>query len=748
MMKKILLVVFMAFSALTAFGERVKMYSGREVCYFIDTNTLKITVNKGKHREILSIAQNNLKPANVLKNNNKISFDRNNKNFSFKVIKNRLDISITAIKTDDKITFPQISKGVDNFILPLYQGKRIPAKDIRLKQYLIKGDEEIFSERFSMAFIGAEYKYFNSMIIVDNIFNNTFKFTDNKGSMQFNLTHIFPTMENPKTISFSIYILPKSINKMTSLYKSILVKNNNFKTLEDKAQINPNIKKLYGAPHFYLWGLGVITAENVKDPKELYHAFKKDLEIKEDNIAKKIYSRLINYDEKEEFINNLKTKTKEYNSYNANIFIKGINHSLEQKNLLQYPKKFSDSDKILKNKYEFYNRYRKYLNPIDSFGDGVSNYILKELKKNKIDRAWLGDNNDLYAIGNPEFVKRANKMGYLIGVYDSYHTIVKPGAKAWSTVEFNNQNAYDNDTITDRNGEKIKGFQQTGRKLNPSTTIPLIKDRIDKILSNGMEMNSWFLDVDATGEFHNDYTASRMSTQKDDMNARIKKMNYISKHYNMVLGSETGMGFSSKYIDFAHGMTRPLFGWGDKDLRKNKTSKYYLGKYYSPTGGVPALFEKEVPLKDIYSYVYFNNKFNLPLYQLVYNDSVITTHHWTMGSLKFKDQRKNNYLMEISYNIPPLYHLDRKIWRRDKKYIVPHAVFFSKWHKILVKLPMTNFKYLSSDHTLQKTEFGKRYSIITNYSTIDKFYNGEKIKKQSLIIIDHKTGKKEKYSPK
>ncbi|UUV19761.1 hypothetical protein NRK67_10130 [Fusobacteria bacterium ZRK30] len=176
-MKKILLVVFMMFSALTTFGESIKIYSDREVSYFIDTNTLEIMVNKGNHSEVLSIAQNNLEPTNVLKNNNKISFYRNSKNFSFKVIKNRLDISITATKTDDKITFPQISKGVENFILPLYQGQRIPAKDKKLKNYLISKGEEIFSERFSMAFFSSEYKHFNAMIVVGNIFNNTYKFT-------------------------------------------------------------------------------------------------------------------------------------------------------------------------------------------------------------------------------------------------------------------------------------------------------------------------------------------------------------------------------------------------------------------------------------------------------------------------------------------------------------------------------------------------------------------------------------------
>ncbi len=745
-MKKIFLFAFILCYSFTAFGQKVKVYSSQNLSYLINTNTLEIIANKNNHNEVLSMPQNNLEVSNVLKNTDKISFTRNNKKFTFKVINNHLNISISTKKIDDKITFPQISKGVENFILPIYQGKRIPTKDKKFKSYFLSRGDEIFSENFSMAFIACEYKYFNSMIIVNNIFNNIFNFTNEKGNMQFNLTHSFPIMQKPKTISFIIYILPKNINAITNTYKKLLLKHKEFKTLEEKAKENPNVKKLYGASHFYLWGLGVICSENVKNPKGLYQAFKKDLKSKKDNIAKKIYIKLKNYDEKSEFIKNLKAK--KFYSYNANVLIKGINYSLEQKDLLTYSKYSSDSQKVAKNKKVFYNRYKKYLNPLNSFGDGMSNYILNALKKNNINRAWFGVDDTNLVIDNPNVVANANKMGYLIGVYDSYHTIVKPGVKAWATVEFNNQEIYDNDTITDKNGKKIKGFKQTGRKLNPCTTLPLIKKRIDKILSNHLKLNSWFLDVDATGEFHNDYTPSRMTTQKDDMNARIAKMKYISNHYHMVLGSENGMGFSSRYIDFAQGMMRPLFGWRDKDLRKNKSSKYYLGRYYSPTGGVPAVFEKKVPLKKIYDYIYFNSKFTLPLYQLVYNNSIITTHHWTMGSLKFKGQRKNNSLMEISYNIPPLYHLDRRVWRRDKKYIIPHAVFFSKWHRILVKLPMSNFKYLSSDHTLQETDFGAKYTIITNYSNLDKIYKGEKIKKKSLIIFNNETKKQERYSPR
>lgn len=47
---------------------------------------------------------------------------------------------------------------------------------------------------------------------------------------------------------------------------------------------------------------------------------------------------------------------------------------------------------------------------------------------------------------------------------------------------------------------------------------------------------------------------------------------------------------------------------------------------------------KQVPVKEEYEQVYSNPVYSIPLYKFVYNDSVITTHHWEWGSMKVKDE--------------------------------------------------------------------------------------------------------------
>ncbi len=100
---------------------------------------------------------------------------------------------------------------------------------------------------------------------------------------------------------------------------------------------------------------------------------------------------------------------------------------------------------------------------------------------------------------------------------------------------------------------------------------------------------------------------------------------------------------------------------------KNKTSPYYVGGYWSPNQNVPEKYAKQVPLKEEYKQVYLNPVYSVPLYKLVYNDSVITTHHWEWGSLKVKDEVGNRMLSELLYNVPPLYHLDEVEWNKHKK---------------------------------------------------------------------------------
>lgn len=43
-------------------------------------------------------------------------------------------------------------------------------------------------------------------------------------------------------------------------------------------------------------------------------------------------------------------------------------------------------------------------------------------------------------------------------------------------------------------------------------------------MGTGVAFNSWFIDVDAAGDFNDDYTPGRTTTQEQDMQAKLARM--------------------------------------------------------------------------------------------------------------------------------------------------------------------------------------------------------------------------------
>jgi hypothetical protein len=211
-----------------------------------------------------------------------------------------------------------------------------------------------------------------------------------------------------------------------------------------------------------------------------------------------------------------------------------------------------------------------------------------------------------------------------------------------------------------------------------------------------------------------------------------------------VVGSEGGVAYSVSTIHFAHGMITPVIGWGDPDL-KDKNSPYYLGRYWPPDG--PEVFIKQVQLKPKYFRFYFDPRFRVPLYQTVFHDSVVTTHHWSSASLKFKDQVDTVELLELLYNVPPLYHINLKEFEKHKKRMKAHYDFFSPLHRTTGLLPMTDFAWLTSDRLVQWTVFGDEVEMVANFSSTDFEYQGTVVPKRSIFAKWSKTGKTEIFTP-
>jgi hypothetical protein len=345
------------------------------------------------------------------------------------------------------------------------------------------------------------------------------------------------------------------------------------------------------------------------------------------------------------------------------------------------------------------------------WGDGLTTSFLEKLKRDGIDRALLCT-GDLNSLTNPAVAEIATRLGYLLGPYDSYHSIHSPSAKnTWDTAQFD-QALYDTGAIVRKDGKKKAGFQKRGYNLSPKAAEPYVARRVDPLLAK-IPFSAWFVDCDAAGELFDNYDPGFPTTQAEDARLRCDRLQWLTRTHGLIVGSEDGCAYAAGDIHFAHGMLTPVIGWGDPDL-KDRKSAYWLGAYWPPTG--PTVFTRSVPLKPFYQKLYFDPRYRLPLYQIVFHDSVITTHHWSAASLKFSDQLATTELLELLYDSPPLYHLNEKEYKLHRARILAHYAAFSPLHRLLVTNAMTDFQFLTPDREVQRTSFANGARITANFS--------------------------------
>jgi len=123
-----------------------------------------------------------------------------------------------------------------------------------------------------------------------------------------------------------------------------------------------------------------------------------------------------------------------------------------------------------------------YANKVETWGDGLSVTLLNELHEAGIDRALLLL-SDLYGKAvRPDVAVRADELGYLLGPYDSYHSVHAPEAPAdqtWETAQFD-QAAYANGRVLKADGHGHSGFRGRGFHLAPSAAWPYVEQRVGR----------------------------------------------------------------------------------------------------------------------------------------------------------------------------------------------------------------------------------------------------------------------------
>jgi hypothetical protein len=550
-----------------------------------------------------------------------------------------------------------------------------------------------------------------------------------------------------------------SLVEPARLYRQWLIQRGEFVSLKDKIRKTPEVAKLMGAVHAYLWGHQLLTQDDVNDWKEFARELKAQGESAAASPARRVWSLM--KPEARDLVTKL-IQAQWPDRYMKSQIAADLDRILRQRDfydqqawhgvtldpdcaalLKSDQSELSQSDLCPLNSHLLAAAFPNALAKPETWGNGTSPKMIQQLVAAGFDRLWLGSDGWNGFIDRPETVAAAKRAGYLIGPYDSYHSIHRPNEPdTWETTQFG-PGLYESGAIVNADGSKRRGFKQKGYLLSPDAARPFVERRVSGLMA-AFHANSWFIDCDGFGDYFDDYSDKHPATQQSDLQSRMARMAWIRDTYGAVIGTEGCSAGVAPAVHFAHGVMTPVIGWGDPDL-SNKQSKYYLGAYYPPEE--PQVFFKPVPLKEEYRYIYFEPRFRLPLFQTVFHDSVIATHHWSFASLKAKDQVRTVELLELLYQVPPLYHLNVQEFQKRKAQIKRHYEFFSPLHRETALLPMTGFQWLTPDGTVQRTSFGDQLELVANFGSADFPYGDTTLRKQSILVKRRDGGKAPVYVP-
>ena len=338
------------------------------------------------------------------------------------------------------------------------------------------------------------------------------------------------------------------------------------------------VSRLLGAAHFYLWGPALFSRHDVS--KEKWAPFAKALLSAP---AESFGGQLLNSLSPDQHSTLRELAKAEFAMDYLTAGVAGaLESALTRRHLLDLGPEVSTTQVIARNKQALVGSFAAFLNPPESWGDGPSKTMLNLLHEAGVSQALLLL-SDLY--GNTlrsDVVAHAEELGYLIGPYDSYHSIHSPTAKpddTWETAQFDAV-GYQHGRVLNADGSPHAGFKGRGYHFSPKAAWPYVQQRVNRIASES-PYSAWFVDCDATAESFEDYAPEHPATMLEDTLLRRQRLAWLESKHRMVVGSEGGSVLFADVIHFGHGPQTPYIGHLDRSFR-DPTSRYFAGRAWPP----------------------------------------------------------------------------------------------------------------------------------------------------------------------
>ncbi|MDT3249819.1 glycoside hydrolase [Serratia sp. root2] len=617
----------------------------------------------------------------------------------------RLSFSSSRAQTLNWFTLPQQAS---TLLLPIGEGSRIPLDNAVWQRYLVKEMTPLDTNwdlKLPLWSQEQQGKVYSWLLLTP--FSNQVSFTGTEGVFGMRSSHQFNRFNQQQAFDVLLHVGETPLSGARR-YRQYLQQSGQFSSLRDKIRTAPDGEKLIGATHIYLWGDKLLAPADVKNWPGLLSWLSsppgETLRQKMDADSQKALRQLAG-------------KTPEgwqqlplIDALNqALITLTPLNATPDDSNFLEAQRRQAANVRELAQR-----QLGAYLTPADNWGQGLAKPLIEALHQAGLPRLWLSTDNWTAEFLHPQAVESAREFGYLIASYDSYDTAIPRGVNdSWLTAQLPTALREDC-AIVRADGTKKPGFGKQGYYLNPGCVLPYSQRRMRDLVQLA-GLNSLFLDVDGTGMVSDDYQPHHPTGAAQMAQARNARLAWFSDTLKLPLGSEDGNAVTARHIMFAHGMETWGFGWGDKQMNQDKASPYYLGAWWP--NAQPAFFFSPAKVKEPYRTVEFDPRYRLPLYQAVFHDAVISSHHWNYDNLKFSDVKTARSLLSQLYNTAPMFHLSRATLQARLPEIKRADAAFRPLHQVLWDKALTDFRWLDSAGSVQQTTFSDGSTLIANFGS-------------------------------
>ncbi len=432
-----------------------------------------------------------------------------------------LTMSIAADRPG-QLRWPRTEGVVSAFALPIFgEGRYVPSGDPDWVSFLSKKATKLSAESLSLP-LWTEMRPGASLTwMLDAPFDTDLVFAEVDGRLTVGLVHEFTPLDPGAAYRLRVAFGPEDPVAGARLYRERLRQLGRFRSLAEKAAANPNVALLGGAPHIYLWERGPLKSEDIVGWRRFVRRFGQRRRGPA-TLSARLWAAIPGSDrpEVEAAVAQAQGPGGFVSTYSRKVLTRALNRALPRAVPIEPSAPLPGGhDPFAQARWPALLRaaleaeYPGCLAPPALWGGGLSVGNVAALRKAGIRRAWLGAESCLDVLWHPEARAAAREAGYLLAAYDSYGSAHPTDlAGTWETAQMGDE-IYSTAGYRDADGHLVVGFGGRGVYVNPLAIVDYARTRI-RAVAEAAGLDSYFLDVDATGEDFADYTEGRRTSRR------------------------------------------------------------------------------------------------------------------------------------------------------------------------------------------------------------------------------------------